>query len=90
VRVNSFSYKGHKYYHSGKYFYSYHPEYGYRIVDAPYTQVRRLPGRYKIVVFNGSSYPYYNGYYYLPSEYGYVMVPAPAKPQFSFNVALNF
>jgi hypothetical protein len=58
-------------------------------VEAPFTRVRYLPARYQVRVYNGYSYPYYKGYFFLPAEYGYVMVPAPARPQMSFNILLN-
>jgi hypothetical protein len=89
-RVNRFHYNGYDYYHSNNHFYRYHPHHGYRIVEAPFTQVRYLPARYQVRVYNGNPYPYYNGHFFLPAEYGYVMVPAPARPQLSFNVVLNF
>lgn len=88
-RVNRFHYNGYDYYHSNNHFYRYHPHHGYRIVEAPFSRVRYLPARYQVRVYNGYSYPYYNGYFFLPAEYGYVMVPAPARPQASFNIVLN-
>ncbi|GAO29260.1 hypothetical protein [Geofilum rubicundum] len=89
-RVNRFHHNGYDYYHSNNRFYRYYPRYGYRMVEAPFTHVRYLPARYQVRVYNGYSYPYYNGYFFLPAEYGYVMVPAPARPRMSFNVVLNF
>lgn len=88
-RVNRFHYNGYDYYHSNNHFYRYHPHHGYRIVEAPFTRVRYLPARYQVRVYNGYSYPYYNGFFFLPAEYGYVMVPAPARPHASFNIVLN-
>ncbi len=88
-RVNRFHYNGYDYFHSNNHFYRYHPHHGYRLVEAPFTRVRYLPARYQVRVYNGYSYPYYNGFFFLPAEYGYVMVPAPARPQMSFNVVLN-
>jgi hypothetical protein len=89
-RVNMFHYNGYYYYHSNNHFYRYYPRHGYRIVEAPFTRVRYLPARYQVRVYNGYSYPYYNGYFFLPAEYGYVMVPAPPRPRKAFNVVLNF
>src|SRR5690554_1389154 len=89
-RVNRFHHRGHDYYHANKRFYRYHPGRGYVVVEAPYTRVRYLPARYQFRVYNGHRYPYYNGYFFLPVEYGYVMVPAPARPRAAFNIVLNF
>ena len=89
-RVNRFHHRGHDYYHANHRFYRYHPGRGYVVVEAPYTRVRYLPARYQVRVYNGHRYPYYNGYFFLPVEYGYVMVPAPARPQAAFNIVLNF
>lgn len=89
-RVNRFHHRGHDYYHANKRFYRYHPGRGYVVVEAPYTRVRYLPARYQVRVYNGHRYPYYNGYFFLPVEYGYVMVPAPARPRAAFNIVLNF
>ncbi|WP_146697733.1 DUF6515 family protein [Geofilum rhodophaeum] len=89
-RVNRFHHRGHDYYHANHRFYRYHPGRGYVVVEAPYTRVRYLPARYQVRVYNGHRYPYYNGYFFLPVEYGYVMVPAPARPRAAFNIVLNF
>src|SRR5690554_6936186 len=89
-RVNRFHHRGHDYYHANKRFYRYHPGRGYVVVEAPYTRVRYLPARYQFREYNGHRYPYYNGYFFLPVEYGYVMVPAPARPRAAFNIVLNF
>ncbi|MCA1744783.1 MAG: hypothetical protein LC643_03550, partial [Bacteroidales bacterium] len=56
-RVNKFHYNGYDYYHSNNHFYKYHPQHGYRIVEAPYSRVRYLPARYQLRVINGHPYP---------------------------------
>ncbi|NLX72597.1 MAG: hypothetical protein GXY94_04760 [Bacteroidales bacterium] len=88
-RVNRFNYNGHHYYHSNKRFYQYHPGHGYIVVDAPFVRVNVLPAHYQVRIYNGNPYPYFNGFFFLPIDFGYAMIPAPAQPHLSFNVMLN-
>lgn len=73
-----------EYYHCNHHFYKYHPQLGYVLVDAPFTVVANLPGNFFIKVIHGQQYVYQNGFYYLPVEYGYAMIPEPTVNNFTF------
>lgn len=85
-----YKHNGMDYYHCNNQFYRYDYGYGYVRVASPFVMVAALPSYYTIRVIEGSQYLYYNGYFYMPANGGWMMVPEPVAPQPHFSVSIQF
>jgi hypothetical protein len=89
-KYHHYQFNGDSYYHCDGLFYQYTPSFGYHRVKCPYVIVPSLPARFIVRYYNGQRLAYHQGYYYLPMEYGWMLVPEVAAPQFSMNISINF
>jgi hypothetical protein len=89
-KYHHYQLNGDSYYHCDGLFYRYTPSVGYYRVKCPYIIVPALPARFIVRYYNGQQLAFHQGYYYVPMEYGWMLVPEVAAPQFSMNIAINF
>lgn len=86
---NRYVFNGVSYYNCDDRFFTHHPDYGYVQVETPYVVVNSLPRYYSFRHNNGHRMIFANGYFFVPMAHGWMMVPEPVAPVFSFNIQIG-